>query len=216
MKILKNTWLIIFSAMLLTSCSEEDIDALTQRKQPPSVTYSETTLQSDFYTAGNSAAPTIDWNGDQGTLSLQDKIEGIDINTTTGVVSWSKLLEPGTHDVVVVVSNSEGQTSINMTIINEFEGIFVGTYNSYNPYLLNFLADGTIIVNADGTTASGTWSLQDDGTITAYYVYDGFSLDFTLDGELIITTSSVILEGNWYDGDDTSGGPVGNYSVILE
>jgi len=71
-----------------------------------------------FFQAGNSDAPRLNWNGNQGNFSLSSTIDGLSINSTTGVLSWTNSLPIGTHNIQIIATNSAGQTTSNITINN--------------------------------------------------------------------------------------------------
>ncbi|GAA5038933.1 hypothetical protein GCM10011506_37410 [Marivirga lumbricoides] len=203
MKTLKLSFFILLSVML-TSCLEDDSDQ-GPLVQKPTVTYDDTTITISFFTEGNSGAPNFDWNGDQGSFSLANAIEGLDINTTTGVLSWAKTLMPGTYDVQVLATNSAGQTVINMTLNNQFQGVFTGTYDNSGFFEFQFNEEGSLVVRANSESspdvANGTWTL-DDNTIIANYEYEEASDKYSTRGTLTITGSSATYSGNWYNSFD--------------
>lgn len=205
--------------MVVTACFEDGFDP-TNEPDKPTITYDATTLETPFYTAGNSGAPNIDWNGEQGSLSLTNSVEELDINTTTGVLNWSKLLAPGKHDIQVIASNSAGQTVVNMTLINQFQGVFTGTYSGSSFFELEFNEDGSLIVRANTPTdpdlASGTWTLNED-TIVANYTYEETMEQYSLKGTLSITNSDVTLSGNWFFEFDADPDKIGNtFETVLQ
>lgn len=128
MIISKTTKIILLLVItLVTSCSSDD-DATAV--QTPSVTYTATTLEAIFFQAGSSDAATVNWNGNQGDFSLSSTINGLSINSWTGVINWTSSLPYGTHNLQAIAVNSAGQSAIDITINNPFQGIFTGTKNT--------------------------------------------------------------------------------------
>ena len=197
------------------SCGE--IDKLSGGASAPEVTYSSTTYEAEFYKAGNSTTPSIDWNGSQGNVSLGTTIDGLSVNSTTGQLQWTKLLPPGTHEVEVVVSNSEGQVVIPMTIANSPSGKFEGTYAGTYDYAITLMEDGSMTAFTDGENATGTWKIE-NGEFWAHYAYDNYPDDpFTLLGEFELSNSSAKLTGHYYEGEASSGDtPLGEFDVSLK
>ena len=57
--------LVILSFLTFASCSKDD-DSPTVKA--PTVSYTTTSLDAAFFQSGNSSAPEIQWNGDQGNF----------------------------------------------------------------------------------------------------------------------------------------------------
>ena len=152
------------------------------------------------------------------TFSLTSSIIGLSINTTTGVLNWTKDLPLGTHEVEVVATNNAGQTSKILTLNNPLQGIFTGTYDSSEFLELEFNANGTIVLRTNDETspdtATGTWEREGD-TITVNYTYDSGSSNYSLLGTLDIGTTA-IYSGDWYVGHGAiSGNKNGAFEAIL-
>ncbi len=196
---------LLFALLLLTALGCKQIDDLTGGGvDKPSVTYSTTNFEADFYQAGSSSAPSLDWNGEQGSVSLGTTITGLSVNSTTGKLEWTKLLPPGTHDVDVVVSNSEGQVVVPVTIKNPLKGAFEGVYDGSTYFAFDLKADGTMTLEANSKTSpsegSGTWELIGD-EIRAIYTYTGETAPNSFKGPISQTSSQVTISGDWYWGD---------------
>jgi hypothetical protein len=206
---------ILFALLLISSLGCEQVDDITGGADTPSVTYPATTLDADFYKPGSSAAPTINWNGDQGSISLASTLDGLSINSTTGQLQWTKMLPPGTHRVDVVVSNSEGQVVVPMTLQNPLSGTFTGTYDNFNFFSFDLLQDGSIRLRADDendpATGSGTWTYE-NGKVRAVYAYEGGTNEPAFEATLDQTAAAATLIGDWYYDDsftnDKRGGTV--------
>ncbi len=207
--------ILLFALTLIMSCSNED-DSPTISN--PSVTYASTNVDAMFSQIGNSAAPTVNWNGNQGSFSLASTTEGLSINSTSGVLNWTKMLPIGNHNIQVIATNSSGQTTINITINNPFQGEFVGDYGSSNYFSLDFNSNGTINIKANDESnpslASGTWTLTGNN-ILINYTYD-VGGDYSLNGTLSQTSSQATLNGNWFfDFNAVPANQGGVYSVSL-
>ena len=208
--------ILLFALTLIMSCSNED-DSPTISS--PSVTYASTNLEALFSQIGNSAAPNVNWNGNQGSFSLASTTEGLNINSTSGVINWTKMLPIGNHNVQVIATNSSGQTTINLTINNPFQGEFIGDYDSFNYFSLDFNSNGTINIKANDESnpslASGTWALTGNN-ILINYSYDNGD-DYSLNGTLSQTPTQASLSGDWfYDFDAVPANQSGIYSVSLQ
>ena len=209
-------YLILALAITFTQSCDE-IDNLSGGASAPEVTYSATTYEAEFYKAGNSTTPSIDWNGSQGSVSLGGMVDGLTVNSTTGQLQWTKTLAPGTHEIEVVVSNSEGQVVIPMTIDNSPSGKFEGTYAGTYDYAITLMEDGSMTAFTDGENATGTWKIE-NGEFWAHYAYDNYPDDpFTLLGEFELSNSSAKLTGHYYEGEASSGDtPLGEFDVSLK
>ena len=151
---------------------------------------------------GQTGTPTIDWNGDQGTVSLGSAIDGVSVNATTGQVRWTKTLPAGTHEVEVILSNAEGQVVVPIVIENPLQGRFEGVYDDAIYYAHIFKTDGTVDVEVDNPDnryeGNGTYELLPNGTISAEYEYEhdpGRPIQIT--GEFDQSGSEAVLKGDW-------------------
>lgn len=151
--------LLISSSLTILSCSSDDsIEA-------PSVSYSS--IEATFFRAGNSDVPNIDWNGNIGTFALPNIFNtNFSIDNTTGVLSWTKLLSPGIYNLPVKVTNSAGETTINVNLDNTLQGDFIGSYRlgfGIDFYLsIKLNTDGSTILEANDeqnpSIGIGTWT----------------------------------------------------------
>ena len=208
----------LFVLLLLTALSCEQIDDLAGGGvDKPNVTYPSTSFEADFFQPGSSGSPSIDWNGDQGTVTLGTTLTGLSINSTTGKLEWTNMLPPGTHDVEVVVANSEGQVVVPVTIMNPLAGTFEGTYAGAHDFTLEFDPGGDLIARADGETARGNWEIT-DGELIGYYVYDNYpDIDYSLRADIEQTNTEATISGEYYNGTYTSGStPVEEFAVSLQ
>lgn len=208
------TTLIAFLFLTFSSCSSDDD---SPKVDLPTINYSNIVLDATFFEAGNSLTPTINWNGNTGTISLGSPITGLNINTS-GTLSWTKDLPIGTHNVEVIVANSAGQIVENITINNPLQGIFTGTYDNTFFFELEFITDGTLLLRVDSETnpdlATGTWTL-DESTININYTYDNTGNEYSLSGSLV-TGANATYSGNWYrEHDALNSNERGPFEVVL-
>ena len=206
------TLILLAFFLAFAACDSEDD---SPENNSPNLTYPSTTLTATLGQNGSSSAPSINWNGAQGNVSIAPPIEGLSVNSTNGVISWDGRLPIGTTEFQIVASNDAGQVTANMMIENPLQGQFVGTYAGAYDFELIFDNDGSLEVKADGTTALGNWELN--GTIfTADYVYVDFpDIDYYLDGNFTQGTNQVVLSGSYYP-DSSLENPIDVYEVTLQ
>ncbi len=211
------TLLPLLCLLILAWTGCDSIDDLSGGARAPEITFTSTTYEADFFETGSSGTPSIDWNGAQGTISLGSSIQGLNVNSTTGQLQWNKMLPPGTHNVEVVVSNSEGQVVVPVTINNPLSGTFEGTYAGSYDFRLEFSEDGSLLVFADGLTATGTFEV-DNGELTGYYIYDDYpDIDYTILADVEQTNAAATLTGDYYEGEYSAGDtPVNEFEVTLQ
>ncbi|WP_417873849.1 hypothetical protein [Xanthomarina gelatinilytica] len=208
---LNNTLKMIALALIATltfSCSKDD-DAPSV--EAPTLAYS-TNIEATFFTAGSSAAPTINWNGEQGTFSLTSApINGLTVNENTGVLSYAKILPPGEHNLEVTATNSTGSNSTTVTVKNTFQGTFSGLYDGEvdgeigSPFYdieMEFHPNGSITGAFIGGSISfnGNWELMED-KVYIEFDSDGSGGQYSILDEIVITDESVnIGTTTLYDG----------------
>jgi hypothetical protein len=206
------------SAVAALGCSS---DSTGPEILAPTLSFGTTMLSTPYFTAGAGTAPTIAWNGETGTLALASAVQGVSIDSNTGIVSWDRSLPLGTNAVEVVASNSAGSDRVTLTIESEFQGQFVGGYNGDPttqtlPYVFEmaFGSDGSVTVLDAGTnTGVGTWTRA--GTVvTAVYSYNGGTTFFTVEGTVTHTASEATLEGFWWSGDGAVAGAEAGYLKV--
>jgi hypothetical protein len=215
-----NTSLLSLFALLLllaTGCDPDAAGSILNGTDEPTVSYSETNLKATFFTEGSSPTPSLSWNGDQGTVSLSGEPAGVSVNSTTGRINWERTLPPGEHTFDVVVSNSEGQVVVPMTLENPLSGNFDGTYGGAYDFRMEIMEDGSITLFADGETARGSWQLEND-KFTAYYTYDNYpDIDYTLLADVLQSSASASLVGDYYNGRYEAGdSPINQFEVTLQ
>lgn len=187
---------LLVGIFLFLACSTDDDSSAAQ---VTSVIYNETIINTTFFQEGSSA-PTVNWNGNQGSFSLAGTIQGVSINTTTGVLSWSKLLAPKTHVVQVIATNSEGQTTITITLKNPLQGVFTKINNPTESIEIEFNTDNTMVMRTidtsiTGTTdaRSGTYTINDNTILVDFMDNSGFSLIGPLTQSTSVATYSIDL-----------------------
>jgi len=124
--------LLALTMLTFTNCSNDDDITI------PTIAYTNTIYEVTFFQEGNSDAPNLNWNGDQGSFSLVSSIPGLTIDTTTGVLNWTKDLPIGIHTIQILATNSAGQTSSELTINNPLQGFFNGVINISSTNILDF------------------------------------------------------------------------------
>ncbi|WP_203292994.1 hypothetical protein [Luteirhabdus pelagi] len=207
---------LVLITIFITSCEEDDSGSVTT----PTVQYSETTANAIFYTEGNSVSPSIEWNGEQGSISLDGNPDGTSVNSTTGKITWTKLLPAGSHDFQVLVANSAGQVTVPFTLENPLQGFFEGTYSGSSYFAIEFFDDGTCTVLANSsnnpTIGSGTFVVDGD-EVVADYTYEDTDEDYSVRATISQTSNAAALEGNWYfEHGATTGQEGGTMDITLQ
>ncbi len=206
-------------ALLFVATISCDKDDSVPTASIPTVSYASPSMEAQFFKEGQSTAPTVNWNNNQGLFSLATAVEGLTINASTGVLNWTKALPQGEHTVEVIAKNTAGQTTISLTLKNPLQGQFIGVFNSTNIFKVKFIADGSIEVivgTNDNNLAIGTWSI-DGNVITADYTYSNGDWDWSFKGILTQTESKVTLIGDFYRGHGTiPANKSGDFNVVLE
>ena len=218
MKTLKAAKIIIVLLLTLSlSCSNQDD---SPQVTTPTVSYSNTITSATFFQNGNTPAPTVNWNGNQGTFSMANSINGLSIDANTGVVSWIKTLPPGNHDIQVIASNSAGQSSNTLTIENPLQGLFVGNYNGSAYLDVDFSADGTVALTADDATAApqftGTWLITGNEILVNWSYNPNPTTQYSIKGDIVQSNASATYSGILYSGyDAVVGNEAYTFSVLL-
>ncbi|MBU2927947.1 hypothetical protein [Winogradskyella psychrotolerans] len=212
----KSKLIRLFIAFLIfASCSKDDESSTVDI---PTVNYTATNFDATFFQTGNSTAPIIDWNGDQGTFSLSAPLAGLNIDSINGILSWDKTLPIGIHNLQVIITNSAGQTVKNITLSNPLQGVFTGfIINGNSEYLeMEFFSDGTIIVKLEDSgsppTAYGTWT-KNNTTIIANLTNPENGVQASFSGTLTIDTTAKYT-GNLYSNPNLTD-PLGVFEVVL-
>ena len=196
---------------LLFACSKSDDVKIAA----PELMYNQNRYTTLFYDIGNSAPPTIDWNGDVGQFGLENVINGISIDSNTGIISWNKIVPLGENSIKVLAFNNAGTTLTTILLQNEFAGNFKGPYS---PVLIpigatdflvafNFMENGTltgVISHTDvfevvmSESIVGTWTI-DGNEINGEYFYEQFedSNPLFIHGLITYSPTEASIEGRF-------------------
>ncbi|MEZ5007399.1 MAG: hypothetical protein R2753_04500 [Chitinophagales bacterium] len=214
-----NLFLSLIALLFFASCSDDAVVL-----GPSDFSYSNATIDIEFYTSGQTGTPSIDWNGSIGTFGLADSYQGVSINSTTGVVTWNKGLPLGNNTIEIIATNANASLTISITLRNNFSGNFSGSYNydsnsttvdGNSNYKLMFTENGTMTAMDLQIEASGTYTINSMGELTAQYLYQGSSDSIYITGT--VTYSNVqnpILDGLW--GSDVNNPNTGYYKVNFD
>ena len=172
----------------------------------PQISYEQTKFTVPFFTLEHSDVPTLQWNGEIGSLSLSSAVPGIQLNEDNGVLTFKKALPLGQHTVTVIATNSVGQDAVTFEIDNAFQGSVTGGYNN-NPasevvignLKLDFADDGAALLTNNGVSAPGTWTQEED-TITAVYSINNGASYVTIQGTLTHNSLAANFRGYYYQG----------------
>lgn len=189
--------LMLLLTVIMSCSSDDDSPQITS----PSVSYNTSTINATFFHDGNTNAPTVNWNGNQGTFSLANSIPGLSIDATTGVVSWTKIFAPGEHEVQVVASNSAGQTTSYFTVKNLLQGEFIGVLDESTDFIIEFFTDGIIEIKHFSPPEDayyGTWKLIGNEIIANLTLVEIPAEQYSLRGNLVQTNTSATYSGNMY------------------
>ncbi len=210
---------LIMITLLASSCKKDDGPSVSR----PTITYDSNDIEATFQQLGNTI-PTIDWNGETGTLELIQSYSGgipnLSFDTTTGIISWTKLLGEGYWVFDIVATNSAGSTTLEMSIDNTLQGTFTGIYNTSAYFQIIFSTDHSAIIHSDSITnpdvGTGTWTITNEDVVKINYSYDN-GVSYSLKGNLLRNTTSVVYSGDLYRGFDTvDANLIGTFNVILE
>lgn len=198
--------IFIIITLFLTSCSKDDGGDVNV----PTISYSTTSLNATLYEPGYSPAPNINWNGEQGSFQLSDNIEGLSIDNSTGVIHWTKLLPPGSHDFGVIAKNSAGQAAVDFALFNPVQGIFSGDLalgDGYANFEFNILPEGLVEVFVrrfwgDGSEyeplrGEGTW-VQNNTLVEIDFTLSDIVVNYMFSGSMEITNTNAILTGELF------------------
>lgn len=210
------TLFIAFLAWATFSCKTEDDDQEEQViiTSPSNLTFSESTIDINFYTEGSTTPVTLEWGGETGNFELGSPVQGVTVNSALGTITWDKSLPLGGTNITVIARNSGGSTSAMIQIQNNFQGSFQGGYNSdatsadYNTgYNMTFNPDGTMYGDDQGFMFSGSYTLTGN-VLDVSYTYDGggsYSTSGTITYDNI---TNPFYQGTWgaTPSDDDGGG----------
>ena len=236
----RNTLKVLAVAMVTVvafGCSKDDDGP---NIEAPTLSYSDSDIEATFHQSGNSAAPVVNWNGEEGTFSLTSAaVSGISIDENTGVISWENILSWGEHAITVTATNSAGSSSATVTLNNPFQGTFTGSYDwNYNGEIgtfgafhteMKFHLDGKVtgnilnVITMTGQPLAGNWEIIDDEIYIEYVIDPADGTDrYSIAAEITITEETVRIgtatrTATIYEGfDATPGTEVGDISIGLQ
>jgi len=193
MKTTKHLLFAFFISLLLFSCSKDSDD--NSVSAPTDFEY-PTGGPVPFYTHGSTGTPTINWNNDIGTFTLDNNYMGVSIDENTGVLSWNEDLPLHENYINVTATNSAGIAQTTVLFLHQFSGVFNGGHNldptstmiPNNNLNITFNVDGTLNITDHIETVSGTWSFNNAGKLICNYTLTSgnFELEFDLTYSLII------------------------------
>lgn len=96
-----------------------------------SYTPSQTTLI--VGTAGSSAMPTTNTGAGNVVYSITGSTNGISVNSTTGVISWSSTVPTGTYHLTITATNNIGSATANYTLVVNNIAVVAPSSFSYTP-----------------------------------------------------------------------------------
>ncbi|RMA57176.1 hypothetical protein [Ulvibacter antarcticus] len=200
MKTMKLLTVLVMSLMIF-SCSKNDDTVVEDQQQeagvPSDLNYSQAQIDVAFYTTGSTSIPSVNWNGEQGTFSLDSTIDGLTINSQSGVLSWNKNLPLGENYVTVKALNSKGWGNTHIILNNRFQGHFIGGYNNdpnstvitTGGAKLTFNADGTMTCEISGTVGIGSWISISGEYISVTFQLSGSGVAYKYDAQVIYSES---------------------------
>ncbi|MBQ4913851.1 hypothetical protein J8L85_05340 [Maribacter sp. MMG018] len=166
---MQKLYFILVIVLVITACSKNDDDAVV--KAPVlSVTPN---LTASYFHNGEGPLPEVQWNGDRGKFGLENKIQGLSIDSETGQLSWDPSLPIGVHTVILFAYNEAGKDLASLTINNPFQGTFRGTYQPSTSLSNILYRTMEINFNIDRTLSGYTQSELDDGTLLGPYYFSG-------------------------------------------
>lgn len=195
--------IFVMAVLVFTACNKDD-----EAPAPvgPQISYEQTKFTVPFFTQEHSDVPTLQWNGEVGSLSLSSAVPGIQLNEDNGVLTFKKALPLGQHTVTVIATNAVGQDAVSFEIDNAFQGSFTGGYNN-NPasevvagnLKLDFADDGAALLTNNGVSAPGTW-IEEGDTITAVYSINNGASYVTIEGTVTHNSLAANFRGYYYQG----------------
>lgn len=162
----------LFLFMACGCSKKEDIPSMT-------LNYDVQDVEVVFWSSGQIDPPNVDGATEPPTFSLQSPLEGLEIEPSTGALTWSNLLGIGHHEITVVAQNKE-QEAVTAIRINSHLGgtLWQGGQNNQPNQLeegialivsitreLNFIQDGTAniaILDNPGSEGVGVWAMESE------------------------------------------------------
>lgn len=165
---MKKIFPLLASVFLLLGCSKND-DAVIS---PPELSVSSI-LSASFFQHGESPMPEVQWNGSQGKFGLENTLQGLSLNSETGQLSWNSSLPLGVHTVTLFAYNEAGKDLASLTINNQFQGTFRGSFQSNSTFTSVLFKVMEIVFKADGTFQGYGQSELDSGEILGPNYFKG-------------------------------------------
>lgn len=182
--------IVCLLAMLVFACQHQVDQKVSV---PANLVYTPSTTTVIQGTAGASVSPTI--NLGTGSLTyaiISSVIEGISIESGTGIISWTSTVAPGSYDIFVTATNSAGMAATTYKlIVNSAVVVPVAPSGfTYSP------GSTTILKGTAGS--SGIPSINTGGTTVTYSISSAIPTGVTINsstGE--ISWSSAVLAGTY-------------------
>ncbi|WP_394747908.1 hypothetical protein [Spongiimicrobium salis] len=173
-KIAIKKYLIPSVLLLLLGCGKDDDSILTIQ-----LSYTDTEFVTDLRKEGSTGLPTINWQGNMGTFSLEKTITNVNINPDTGEVSWNRDLPIGTNEIIVLAKNETQETRTSFTITPQLgQSFWSGGHNNdpdsdvvFPDRFITLLPDGTVMVQLIDeplVQGIGVWELEEDQITIEY------------------------------------------------
>lgn len=169
-------YLIPFALLFIFGCNKND-DSI------PAIqfSYSSTEFVTDLRGEGSTGIPTIHWQGNTGTFSLEKAVTNVNINPDTGEVSWNRDLPIGANEIVVLAKNETQETRAVLTITPQLgQSFWSGGQNSdpdsdiiFPDRSIRLFSDGTLILEISDDPdfqGIGIWTLEGDQITMEYCI----------------------------------------------
>jgi len=182
--------------LLFLSCKDDDPTI-----NPPILSYAESAIEVDFNNKGSIMPNIFNWEGETGTIQLMNSVSGVDIDQNTGELSWDINLPLGESEIDIMVSNSAGNATFNITINHLFHGTFAGTIDNRNadPIAMKINKDGTLKSALSFAILTGNWALDYNvSRLTANAsgsIIGTETIKFEIDSEVIYKESDLKTDG---------------------
>ncbi|RZS99544.1 hypothetical protein [Aquimarina brevivitae] len=176
---MKKTILIILTCVVI-ACSNDDNGPATA----PVFEYANDITTSAF-TMGNTTAPNVNWNGNRGSFSIENTLQGVSIDKNSGVISWDTSLPWGNYTLKIVATNMAGSYDASVEIHNTLNATFKGTYSPGISQEGNSSYEMELVFTEEGIITGYTQYIDSDGVqqgpfdFTGEWYGDNGSINFT-------------------------------------
>lgn len=156
---MRKTAVICLAAIMVYACQHQVDQKIST---PTNLVYTPASATSINGTAGSSVAPTI--NLGTGSLTyaiISSVVEGISIDSSTGVISWTSTVAPGSYDIFITATNKAGMAAASYKLIVN-SSISAPTAFVYSP------GSSTVIKGTAGS--SGIPSINSGGSAVTYTI----------------------------------------------